>query len=348
MVCLVNLIPFFQIYTSREEWIMRKLILIGNGFDLAHGLKTSYKDFSEKYYDHPILCKFRELAYSGFVENNVNWYDFEANYEEIVGSIFDKNFCDDISSEGRIDLENKVKECNKIFENLAELLKEYLKEETSTDINKLRSVQEEITYDTHLISFNYTDTAKLYSQKCSSIHGSISEDDFIILGFAEGNVPDAMGGSEYIRFYKEPLKEKLNFIRYLNYNSYNNKAELMQEFDKHLNSLFSGYGGYDVKYDENEKPLVADLPEAIQYYAESNDYCRANLDMDIDYVKEVVVMGHGLESDTNYIRDIFERISKLEELTLFTYHEENPDDLCRKKDKLKQWSGLSDIVIKHF
>ena len=323
---------------------MRKLILIGNGFDLAHGLKTSYKDFSEKYYDHPMLCKFRELVCSEFVENNVDWYDFEANYEGIVGSIFEKNFCNGISSEGCIALENKVKEYNEIFKDLAELLKKYLKEETSTDINKLSSVQEEITYDTHLISFNYTDTAKLYSQKCNYIHGSISEDDFIILGFSEGNVPDAMEGSEYIRFYKEPLKENLNFIRYLKHNLYNDKAELMQEFDKHLKSLFSGYGGYD----EDEKPVVVDLPREIQYYAESNDYCRANLDMDIECVKEVVVMGHGLKSDTNYIRDIFERVYKLEELILFTYHGENPEDLCRKKDKLKQLSGVSDITIKFF
>lgn len=212
----------------------------------------------------------------------------------------------------------------------------------------MSSVQEEITYDTHLILFNYTDTTKLYSQKCNYIHGSISEDDFIILGFAEGKVPDAMEGSEYIRFYKEPLKEKLNFIRYLKHNLYNDKAELMQEFDKYLKSLFSGYGGYDVEYDEDEKPVAVDLPRAIQYYAESNDYCRANLDMDIECVKEVVVMGHGLKSDTNYIRDIFKRIYKLEELILFTYHGENPEDLCRKKDRLKQLSGVSDITIKFF
>ena len=28
---------------------MNKLIIVGNGFDLAHGLKTSYKDFTEWY-----------------------------------------------------------------------------------------------------------------------------------------------------------------------------------------------------------------------------------------------------------------------------------------------------------
>lgn len=31
---------------------MNRLVLIGNGFDLAHGLKTSYKDFFYWYWEH--------------------------------------------------------------------------------------------------------------------------------------------------------------------------------------------------------------------------------------------------------------------------------------------------------
>ena len=30
---------------------MNRLVLIGNGFDLAHGLKTSYQDFINWYWD---------------------------------------------------------------------------------------------------------------------------------------------------------------------------------------------------------------------------------------------------------------------------------------------------------
>ena len=32
---------------------MNRLVLIGNGFDLAHGLKTSYTDFINRYYFPP-------------------------------------------------------------------------------------------------------------------------------------------------------------------------------------------------------------------------------------------------------------------------------------------------------
>lgn len=30
---------------AQLEWHMNRLILLGNGFDLAHGMKTSYNDF---------------------------------------------------------------------------------------------------------------------------------------------------------------------------------------------------------------------------------------------------------------------------------------------------------------
>ena len=59
---------------------MNRLVLIGNGFDLAHGLKTSYADFIDWYYDKRIkemwstyekissddLCTFRYLG-EGFL-----------------------------------------------------------------------------------------------------------------------------------------------------------------------------------------------------------------------------------------------------------------------------------------
>ncbi|MBR6804776.1 MAG: hypothetical protein IKM57_07765, partial [Paludibacteraceae bacterium] len=42
---------------------MNRLVLIGNGFDLAHGLKTSYKDFIQWYWEERIFKLKKE--YSG-------------------------------------------------------------------------------------------------------------------------------------------------------------------------------------------------------------------------------------------------------------------------------------------
>ena len=40
---------------------MNKLIIIGNGFDLAHGIKTSYNHFIDNYFNN---------AYNSFIEKN--------------------------------------------------------------------------------------------------------------------------------------------------------------------------------------------------------------------------------------------------------------------------------------
>ena len=39
---------------------MNRLVIIGNGFDLAHGLKTSYKDFIDWYWEQRISMLFEE------------------------------------------------------------------------------------------------------------------------------------------------------------------------------------------------------------------------------------------------------------------------------------------------
>ena len=38
---------------------MNRIVLIGNGFDLAHGLKTKYEDFINWYWDH-LATRFRQ------------------------------------------------------------------------------------------------------------------------------------------------------------------------------------------------------------------------------------------------------------------------------------------------
>lgn len=56
---------------------MNRLVIIGNGFDLAHGLPTSYKDFIDDYWRN-IACKFTKSNKFSFVdEGNL----IEVNYE---------------------------------------------------------------------------------------------------------------------------------------------------------------------------------------------------------------------------------------------------------------------------
>lgn len=45
----------FEKVITIKEFIMEKLFIIGNGFDLAHGLKTSYLEFKNFVYQQ--ICK---------------------------------------------------------------------------------------------------------------------------------------------------------------------------------------------------------------------------------------------------------------------------------------------------
>lgn len=50
---------------------MNRIILIGNGFDLAHGLKTSYKDFYDDYWKR-LSAAIVKKRYHRYSDNNVS------------------------------------------------------------------------------------------------------------------------------------------------------------------------------------------------------------------------------------------------------------------------------------
>lgn len=122
---------------------MNRLVLIGNGFDLAHGLKTSYADFIEWYWDKRVLkmsktyakestdslCSFKYLGeghmLSFFFDHPA--VSMEKGYgKEFIESILDsnmfetkfspffKNICTSIETKGWVDIENEYYELLKL------------------------------------------------------------------------------------------------------------------------------------------------------------------------------------------------------------------------------------------
>jgi len=78
---------------------MNRLVLIGNGFDLAHGLKTSYKDFICWYWKQRVLslCDFREkTSDDGLCKFSIltheTWYYFFLYNHISISLLEDKNF----------------------------------------------------------------------------------------------------------------------------------------------------------------------------------------------------------------------------------------------------------------
>ncbi|SDE52418.1 AbiH family protein [Cellulophaga baltica] len=140
---------------------MNKLIIIGNGFDLAHGLPTSYKHFIDKFWENLRLNykedHIKELVYVN--ENNFNYLDESINnFSNILSSLqeySDKNnykfdngnyTCKSYSSTGNIIFEfrnNFFKKINKkSIINWVDIENEYYQElKIKSKIKKADSIE---------------------------------------------------------------------------------------------------------------------------------------------------------------------------------------------------------------
>lgn len=155
---------------------VNRLIIIGNGFDLAHGLKTSFKDFIEDYF-YEILKNIKEKNFyedqliSIFSEGRIekiqryfDGYSLNQAYLELRSLMNNhrlriekesellKNIYNEIEAKTWVDIEviffkmlkdsskdaKKIKSLNLEMDHLKRLLKEYLEKEYKT--SKLKSI----------------------------------------------------------------------------------------------------------------------------------------------------------------------------------------------------------------
>ncbi|WP_375104117.1 AbiH family protein [Paenibacillus sp. RS8] len=67
---------------------MNSLFIIGNGFDLAHGMKTSYEDFHEYLKENYPATK---VSFGGYVPKSTTMPDGGESYDddEVVGLLFE-------------------------------------------------------------------------------------------------------------------------------------------------------------------------------------------------------------------------------------------------------------------
>ncbi len=145
---------------------MNRLVLIGNGFDLAHGLKTSYQDFINWYWDkrvlgfrdcfsnvsEDVLCRFEirtsetwnTYYLTRLVFPKISGKDIVALMKEndlfkVEGSTFFSNICDRIEEKGWVDIENEY----------YRLLKSYALR--NRDDNELKKLNEQLQFIQNLL-----------------------------------------------------------------------------------------------------------------------------------------------------------------------------------------------------
>jgi hypothetical protein len=216
---------------------MNNLVIIGNGFDLAHGLKTSYSDFIK----HVVDSHYKDFDFFNdlfsYTENPYTYKQLIANikggtghrlginwknefFKNMVTDVAHSNWCDIEKSyyNELINKENKnPKKLNDDFEIIKCYLEDYLEIEKinfkqipsySSLISNLKNAE-----NTLILNFNYTDTVSKYdavnpSLRLVNIHGELkNEGNPIIFGFAadDSQSRDLIGkdNKEYMRNIKK-------------------------------------------------------------------------------------------------------------------------------------------------
>ena len=182
------------------------LLIVGNGFDLSIGFKTSYGDFMKSsYFPHEEtsnLCSYLHKQY----EENMGWIDIENELSEYSRMLTTKKL--------NAQKYNTILDIDSLREEYDELkssLKCYLQEETKRAFgpspdNPAKRVIDQLPAESKIISFNYTSIIErmTWERFCASksnllhIHGSLAAYDDIVFGVEDS----AKLSKEHVFLYK--------------------------------------------------------------------------------------------------------------------------------------------------
>lgn len=235
---------------------MNKLIIIGNGFDKAHKIKTDYTDFKE-YLDKNDLSLGDELEQ--YISPGILW----SKFEEALGFLDDEQLKDDNmcyclsyndenwSDSAHHDYQYMISEALSFTEDIPIYFKEWIK---SIEISYSPIFSNKIiNNDCLFLSFNYTDTLeKIYNISRDNIlyiHGKANSEDTLIVGHHDldliQNEELIFNSEEDRRLYYENISEDVRIIEgdsiikaYFK-ETFKNTETIIEKNQKFFNSLSS-------------------------------------------------------------------------------------------------------------
>lgn len=230
----------------------KKLLIVGNGFDLSMGFKTSYGNFMKSsYFPHEetsSLCSYLHKQY----EENMGWIDIENELSEYSRMLTTKKL--------NAQKYNTILDIDSLREEYDELkssLKFYLQEETKRAFgpspdNPAKRVINQLPADSKIISFNYTSIIERMTRDrfCTSkgnllhIHGSLAPYDDIVFGVEDS----AKLSKEHVFLYKahsphlkvQEFSDWLNSAERIIFYGYSLGDTDRQYFEKFFRKLCSG------------------------------------------------------------------------------------------------------------
>lgn len=310
-----------------------KLYVIGNGFDIAHGLPCKYSDFyAYLTLNRKDVLEKMEQYYS--VDSNSDlWSDFERELEEdicydsLAEIIYENrpdfasdNFRDADWYDAQIYIEQ---ECDELLDKIRSGFEEWI---NSLELNRIAK-KFEIDRTAYFLTFNYTEVLEMvYSipaEDVLHIHNKVGEN--LIFGHGKDigkfNVKEALYGDENAHLI---IDEETGEIT--------TTEDGHEQFAEGAVCAF-----YDKMYKHTEKIIEA-----------HSDFFRGLADID-----EIIVIGHSYnEIDFPYFKKISESVSNGANWALYYYSEDDRmnaerlmEELYINKD-LQHYRHCSEIVIK--
>lgn len=212
---------------------MNRLVIIGNGFDLFHGLNTSYKDFLTYLDNCPFDVEASTIIKQAYQElEDKNWTDIETiYYKELLICFGDPETRRHLGQE--ID-EEDIKDLNKDLDVIKRHLATYLGTQNQnqivpnfTDIS-LQRCTDHVHYqepsNVFILNFNYTTPRFMGGVSKVNIHGTLNDVESMIFGY--GDEADEI----YPQIEKADIDEFLRNFKshcYIQSNNYKDLSEFI-------------------------------------------------------------------------------------------------------------------------
>lgn len=296
------------------------LFIIGNGFDIAHGLKTRYTDFAEylKINDINIYNKICAIYENLSVEDRL-WKNFEKTMEFIDEDLIRMETDFDLEYEDKYDdglksmIETQIQ--NNLIE-IAESLFYYFRSWASSIqtkgikklTSKIKGFDEDEDNEDLFLTFNYNflleESYNVDNSQICHIHNSI--DDELILG--HGN--------------KLKLEELENELDLLDKKWYDEDGKEDYETIEELEERLS--------YEENLKYYEITYKDTESILASHKEFFKG-----LTKVKNIYVIGHSLgDVDLPYFSEILKNIPSKTKWFIHYYSDEEKETFQKVTEKL--------------
>ena len=271
----------------------RILYIIGNGFDLAHGIKSSYWNFREWLGNNRSnLIGMMDIFFS-------NQRDVWSNIEQALGEYNEESILDYCRPDEEFDYDHSLSSSARVEDSPMTFFQPVLEEfrdafrdwVDSIEISGIEKVYK-LNTDSRYLSFNYTDTLEteygIAPNQVTHIHGSRLNDEDYIIGHNNNRNPSSVWDDDGLTFEQQ---------------AYENIIVWMNEFTKQYNRNIANHSSFfDSLYDIKQIIVIGHSMSKVDW-----PYFREiikNIGKEIPWI----VYCHSIDdrNNTNLFKSVFE------------------------------------------